>query len=209
MAPALYRVATLPSSLRTFRLYRHVRLLAHEQGSEFPVPTDVPDFREYPMNAITFPRHFSVRKANAVHDVGDSIKSWGKRGMVSGGLFGFTLAAVLVAIPLTTDVLTFGTIGTLIVGAVECAVIAGGFAAMAAALYSQGVLRSGSAGFERTIAADAVWPQTAMPLSDWPARWAFPGRSLTTPIQPATVPFQDAAEPSLEETLPPSGALAL
>lgn len=160
------------------------------------------------MNAITFPRHFSVRNAIVVHDVGNSIRSWGRRGIVSGGLFGFALAAVLVAIPLTTDVLTFGTVGTLIVGAVECAVITGGFAALAAALFSQGVLRDGSAGFERTIAVDTVWPEAAMPGSDWPARWAFPGRSVATPIQPATVPYLDAGEHSPQDVQTRLGALA-
>ena len=147
------------------------------------------------MNAITFPRHFSVRNAVVVHDVGDSIKSWGKRGMISGGLFGFALAAVLVAIPLTTDVLTFGTVGTLIVGVVECAVIAGGFAAMAAALYGQGVSRNGSVGFERKISADATWPEAALPASDWPARWAFPGQPAS---QPSAVSYLDTRDLSLQ-----------
>ncbi len=160
------------------------------------------------MNAITFPCHFSPRKAIVVHDVGASVKSWGWRGMVAGGFLGFAFATVLVAIPLTTDVLTFGTVGTLIVGAVECAVIAGGFAALAAALYGQGVLRKGSTGFERTIVADAAWPEAATPLSDWPARWAFPGRSIAQPMQAAMVSHQDAEDHSRQDVQTRLSALA-
>ncbi len=165
------------------------------------------------MNAISFPRHFAVRHAVIVHDVGDSIKSWGRRGIVSGGLFGFALAAILVAIPLTTDVLTFGTIGTLIVGAVECAVIAGGFAALAAALYGHGVARSTTAGFEWAAfadrkSADANWPEGAIPQSDWPERWAFPGSPARQPVQFATGDYSVAMDAPPQEIQTPLSAIS-
>jgi hypothetical protein len=136
------------------------------------------------MNAITSIRSLVEDKAIVVRDVGDSVKSWGRRGILWGGLFGFVLSAILVAIPFNSDVLSFGTFGTLLVGAVECAVIAGAFAATAAALYGRGSPHDDTAGFERTFRAnrrlaDANWRQDCTPLSTWPARWSFPGASAT------------------------------
>lgn len=148
------------------------------------------------MNAITVSRRFIEKDDIVVHDVGDCIMSWGRRGILSGGLFGFFLAAILVAIPLTSDVLTFGTIGTLIVGAVECAVIAGAFGVLAAALYGQGVLR-GNATVHLPAGGD--WPEGNIPLSEWPARWAFPGSTALQSILPATDDYSEIIAPSVQQ----------
>lgn len=51
-----------------------------------------------------------------------------------GALSGFAFGAVLATIPLATNIVTFGRFGTLAMAAVECAVIAVAFAALAAAL---------------------------------------------------------------------------
>jgi len=163
------------------------------------------------MNAISFSHHFDEKHAIVVHDVGDCIRSWGMRGILSGGIFGFVLGVIFVAIPLTTDVLTFGTIGTLIVGAVECAVIAGGFGALAAALHSQGVLR-GNTGLARTFATgrlpeDANWREAGIPLSAWPARWAFPGSTAIQTILPVTGEYGDTVDPSLQHAKMRSSAI--
>lgn len=112
-----------------------------------------------------------------INDVTDCVKSWGRRGIFFGASFGFIFGAIFVAIPFTSDVLTFGVIGTLLVGAVECAVIAGGFAALAAAIFANGVRGRSSAQFERILRAgrrSAVVPPRDVPLAEWPPRWAYP-----------------------------------
>ena len=151
---------------------------------------------ECKMNAIS--HRFIEKDSIVVHDVGSCIKSWGRRGVLSGGLFGFVLAAILVAIPLTNDVLTFGTIGTLFVAAVECAVIAGAFGVLAAALYGQGVVRRNTTGLARTLTA-GDWPEGDIPLSDWPARWAFPGASAMQASSPAADDYSAIIAPSVQE----------
>ena len=94
------------------------------------------------MNAISVSRRGPAEKdAVAVNDVGGCIRSWGRRGILSGGLLGFLLGIVFVANPPATEVLTFGTIGTLIVCAIECAVVGGGVGALLAALNGRGVQR--------------------------------------------------------------------
>lgn len=78
----------------------------------------------------------------AAYDVGGCIRSWGRRGFLWGSIFGFALGAIFVAAPHTPGLLTFGIAGTLIVCAIECAVVAAGFAVLMAALHGQGVLSS-------------------------------------------------------------------
>jgi len=77
-------------------------------------------------------------KAYAFYDVSGTVRSWGRRGVLWGGIFGFALGAAFVAIPFTSDVLTFGIIGTLIVAAVEGAVIAGAVSVCIAAFCGKG-----------------------------------------------------------------------
>jgi hypothetical protein len=132
----------------------------------------------------------------SINDVGACVRSWGRRGILSGGLFGFVFAAILVAIPLTTDVLTFGTVGTLIVGAVECAVVAGAFGALAAALYGQGVTRDNGTG---RLSADAGYREGDVPLSEWPARWSFPGATALQSLLPATDDYRNIIAPSVQQ----------
>jgi hypothetical protein len=122
---------------------------------------------------------FIKRSPVARYDVNDCVKSWGRRGILGGGLFGFALGAALVAIPHTDNILTFGAFGTLIVAMVEGAVIAGAFGACAAALYGRGLARGNAANVERALPtgrrpAQSGWRDGDIPSSDWPARWAFP-----------------------------------
>ena len=114
------------------------------------------------------------------YDVDGDVRSWGRRGILGGGLFGFALGIGFVAIPFTSDVLTFGIAGTLIVAAVEGAVIAGAFGAFAAALYGRGVRREAGAKIGRKPpsgrrALKGGWRDGDIPLSDWPPAWAYPG----------------------------------
>jgi hypothetical protein len=90
-------------------------------------------------------------KAFAFYDVSTNVKSWGRRGVLLGGIFGFALGVALVAIPFTSDVLTFGIIGTLLVAAVEGAVIAGAFAVCIAAFYGRGQRYSSERAYNTTL----------------------------------------------------------
>jgi len=143
------------------------------------------------VSAISAPRTFAeLRTSEAasapIYNVTGCVKSWGRRGIFWGALFGLVFGAILVAIPLSDDILTFGVIGTLLVAAVQCAVIAGAFAAFAAALYGSGVrVGGGSAQFERILTAgrqSAVAAPRDIPLADWPRRWGYPVQTAVQPL---------------------------
>jgi hypothetical protein len=108
------------------------------------------------VSAISAPSRYEKSRAPetgavSVYDVGDCIRSWGRRGIFLGAILGFILGAIFVAIPLTTDTLTFGVAGTLLVAAVECAAVAGGLGVLAAALYGRGVRRNSATEFHRAL----------------------------------------------------------
>lgn len=142
------------------------------------------------MSAISFPIRFAKpHKPDHTpdRDVTDRVKYWGRRGIFFGGTSGIVLGAIFVAIPFSTDVPAFGVFGTLLVGAVECAVIGGGFAALAAALFANGGVRSRTAQFERTLKAGrrpaGVGHQdNDVPLAEWPSRWAYPVQPNKYPL---------------------------
>jgi hypothetical protein len=140
----------------------------------------------------------------AVYDVGDCIKSWGRRGILAGAILGLALGAIFAAMPLTTEILTFGVLGTMIVAAVECAAIGGGFGALAAALYGKGVRRNSAPGLERTFAAerrlaDANWREVGVTRSALPHRWGGPGPSTEIPVLENTGDYAHTANSSLPD----------
>ncbi len=90
--------------------------------------------------------------AAPIHEAATCVRAWGRRGIFLGANFGFVLGAIFVAVSYTADAPTFGVLGTVLVGMVECAVIAGAFAALAAARYSK--TRNSAVPFERVRGAN-------------------------------------------------------
>ena len=74
-----------------------------------------------------------TKDAVVVHNVGGRIRSWGRRGILSGGLLGFVFGAMFVANLPAADIPTFEAICTLMICAIECAVVGGGLGALLAA----------------------------------------------------------------------------
>jgi hypothetical protein len=104
------------------------------------------------MNSISVHRRgLGEKDVVAVYDISGTIRCWGRRGILSGGLLGFVVGAIFVSNPPAADVLTFGAIGTLIVCAIECAVVGGSLGALLAAFNGRGVLRGNASGLARTL----------------------------------------------------------
>ena len=77
-----------------------------------------------------------------------AVTSWVRRGVFQGALFGFAFGAILAAITIRTDILAIGVIGAALTAAFECAIITGGFAALAAALSTYRRLDADAVGAE-------------------------------------------------------------
>src|SRR6202522_2356743 len=73
------------------------------------------------------------------YNTGDRMKYWGKIGAFWGGFWGLLFGSAFFAIPGIGPILAAGPVVAWIVGALESAVVVGGFSALGAGLYSIGI----------------------------------------------------------------------
>ncbi len=73
------------------------------------------------------------------YNAGDRMKYWGKQGAFWGGLWGVLFGSAFFWIPGLGPLLVAGPLVSLIVGALEGAVVVGGVSAIGAGLYSLGI----------------------------------------------------------------------
>jgi uncharacterized membrane protein len=85
------------------------------------------------------------------YSTGDRMKYWGKLGAFWGGIWGLLFGAAFFAIPGLGPVLAAGPIVAWIVGALEGAVVTGGFTAIGAGLYSIGIPKDSVLKYETAL----------------------------------------------------------
>jgi hypothetical protein len=85
---------------------------------------------------------------------GDRIWFWGSRGAFWGGLWSLFFGGLFLTVPVIGPVVALGYVATIIVGAVEGAVLVGGVSAISAALYSIGIPKDSVLQYETAVAAD-------------------------------------------------------
>jgi hypothetical protein len=98
--------------------------------------------------------YHSDEKIVGFYNVGDRIKFWGKRGAFWGGLWGLFLGGVSLTIPVIGPVMILGYLASVVVSAVEGAILVGGLSALGAALYSAGIPRDSVVQYEQAVKAN-------------------------------------------------------
>ena len=93
-------------------------------------------------------------KVVGFYNAGDRVKFWGKRGAFWGGLWGWLFGGVFMFIPIVGHVVVLGYIATMVISAIEGAVVVGGLSALGAALYSSGIPKDSVVAYETAIKAD-------------------------------------------------------
>jgi hypothetical protein len=83
--------------------------------------------------------HHTDEHVIGYYNTGDRVKWWGENGAFWGGLWGFLFGSALFWIPGLGPLLVAGPLVSLIVGALEGAVVAGGLSAIGAGLYGLGI----------------------------------------------------------------------
>ena len=93
-------------------------------------------------------------KVVGFYNTGDRMKFWGRRGAFWGGLWGWLFGGVFMFIPVIGHVVVLGYLASMVVAAVEGAVVVGGLSALGAALYSSGIPKDSVLSYETAIKAD-------------------------------------------------------
>jgi hypothetical protein len=88
------------------------------------------------------------------YNTGDRIATWGKFGLFWGAIWGFLFGSAFLLIPGIGPVMVGGPLVSWIIGALETAVITGGFTALGGALASIGIPHDSIIRYETAIKAD-------------------------------------------------------
>ncbi len=96
----------------------------------------------------------SEEKVIGFYNIGDRVKFWGERGAFWGGLWGLFFGGLILTVPVVGHLVVLGYLATVIVGAVENAVLVGGLSAIGAALFSIGVPKDSVIQYEADMKTD-------------------------------------------------------
>jgi hypothetical protein len=88
------------------------------------------------------------------YNAGDRMKYWGKAGAFWGGFWALLFGSAFFMIPGLGPILAAGPVVAWIVGALESAVVVGGFSALGAGLYSIGIPKDSIVKYEAAIKTD-------------------------------------------------------
>jgi hypothetical protein len=94
-------------------------------------------------------------KVMGFYNAGDRIKFWGKRGAFWGGLWGWLFGALFMTIPFVGHVIVLGYLASLVLSAIEGAVVVGGLSALGATLYSTGIPKDTVVAYETAVKSDS------------------------------------------------------
>lgn len=89
------------------------------------------------------------------YNAGDRMKVWGKLGAFWGGFWGLLFGSALFVIPGLGPLVVFGPLVTWMVGALEGAVVVGGFSALAAGLFSLGIPHDSCLRYETAVKSNS------------------------------------------------------
>lgn len=131
-----------------------VAVFANHAGAEAAVKTLAADGFAIKHLSVIGKGYHSEEKITGFYNMGDRVKFWGGRGAFWGGLWGLFFGGLFLTIPVVGHVVVLGYLATVIIAAVENAVLVGGLSAIGAALFSIGVPKDSVLQYETDIAAD-------------------------------------------------------
>jgi hypothetical protein len=132
-------------------------------------------------------------KVVGFYNTGDRVKFWGARGAFWGGFWGLFLGGLFITVPVVGQVVVLGYIATIVIAAIENAVIVGGISALAAALYSIGVPKDSVIQYETALKTDSF-----LVLAHGPAAEIARAKTILGSVSPSRVDVHTkATEPAV------------
>lgn len=107
-------------------------------------------------------KHFSVigkgyhtdEKILGFYHVADRMKSWGKYGAFWGAIWGALFGGVILTVPVIGPLVVAGFFASMVISAIEGAVVVGSVSALGAALFNAGISKDHVIHYESAIQAD-------------------------------------------------------
>ena len=127
-------------------------------------------------------------KVVGFYNAGDRIEFWGKRGAFWGGLWGWLFGGVFMFIPVVGHVVVLGYLATMVISAIEGAVVVGGLSALGAALYSTGIPKDSVIAYETALKADKF-----LVMAHGPAEEMARARAVLGTLNPSRIDLHQGA----------------
>ena len=132
-----------------------VAVFADHQAAELAIKKLAQDGFEMKHLSIIGRGYHTEEKVVGFYNVGDRVKFWGLRGAFWGGLWGLFFGGIFMTIPIIGNVVMLGYLATIVISAIDNALILGGLSALGAAIYSIGVPKDSAIRYEADVKADS------------------------------------------------------
>jgi hypothetical protein len=135
--------------------------------------------------------YHSDEKVVGFYNAGDRIKFWGTRGAFWGGLWGLFFGGLFMTVPFFGPVVVLGYLATIMIAAIENAVVVGGLSAIGAAIYSMGVPKDSVIEYEADMKADKF-----LVMAHGTAEEVARAEAILAPIKPSRLELHTYVKPT-------------
>ena len=128
-------------------------------------------------------------KVVGFYNAGDRIKFWGTRGVFWGGLWGLFFGGLFLTTPFG-PVVALGYLATILIAAIENAVVVGGLSAIGAAIYSMGIPKDSVIQYEADVKADSF-----LVMAHGTAEEVARAKAILAPLKPSRLNLHTYVKP--------------
>ena len=165
-----------------------IAVFADHQGAEAAVKKLADAGIDMKHLSVVGKGYHTDEKVVGFYNAGDRIKFWGKRGAFWGGLWGWLFGGVFMFIPVVGHVVVLGYLATMVMSAIEGAVVVGGLSALGAALYSTGIPKDSVVAYETALKADNF-----LVMAHGPAEEMARAKAVLGTLNPSRIDLHEGA----------------
>jgi hypothetical protein len=137
--------------------------------------------------------YHTEEKIVGFYNTGDRMKVWGKYGAFWGALWGILFGGVVLTLPVVGPVVVAGYFASIVVSAIEGAVVVGGVSALVAALFNAGVPKDHAVHYETAVQADGF-----LVMAHGPAEELERAREVLKEYNPSSLDLHIATKPATD-----------
>jgi len=166
-----------------------VAVFADHRAAEIAIKKLTEDGFEMKNLSVVGKGYHTDEKVVGFYNTNDRIKFWGTRGAFWGGLWGLFFGGLFLATPFG-PVVALGYISTLLLAAMENAVVVGGLSAIGAAIYSMGIPKDSVIQYEADVKADNF-----VVMAHGTAEAVARAKAILAPLKPSRINLHTYVKP--------------